>query len=174
MQLLVVRHARAKDRDKFAATGKPDAKRPLTGEGIRRMKKAARGFRSLVPSIGLLVSSSLVRAVETAHIIADEYGGLDIVERRELAPGQSANELIDYLASKMQRDERDEPRPACIVGHEPDLSDLIELLLADASEAPKSLKKGSATLIEFQGSITAGAGRLRWHRTAKELASEAR
>src|SRR5215510_9395412 len=103
MQLLLIRHARAEDRETFAATGQPDSKRPLTGKGIRRMKKAARGLRSLVPSIDLLVSSPLRRAVETARIIADVYGGIRCIERDELAPEAAAEELIDWLAAQRQK-----------------------------------------------------------------------
>src|SRR5206468_1373417 len=111
MHLLVVRHARAEDRETFAATGEADSKRPLTGKGIRRMKKAARGLRSLVPKIDLLTSSPLRRAVETARIIADAYGGIRFIQRDELAPGAAPRELIGWRA--VQRGNR----TACIVGH---------------------------------------------------------
>src|SRR5438034_514019 len=114
MQLIVVRHARAQDRETFAATGKPDSERPLTAKGIRRMKRAARGLCPLVPAIGLLASSPLRRAVETARIIADVYG-VRFVERDELAPGGDPELLIEWLAAQRARG------TACIVGHEPDL-----------------------------------------------------
>jgi phosphohistidine phosphatase len=164
MQLLVIRHARAQDRETFAGTKEPDSERPLTAKGIRRMKKAARGLRSLVPSIGLLASSPLRRATETARIIADVYGGIRIVERDELAPGAAVGELIEWLASRRADD------PACIVGHEPDLSELLATLLADRSEQPAKLKKGSATLVKFAGPVAKSKGRLQWYRSAGDLA----
>ena len=167
MRLLVVRHARAEDRETFAATGQADAERPLTGEGIRRMKKAARGLRSLVPSIDLLVSSPLCRAVETARVIADVYGGgVRCIECDELAPGVPVQRLIDWLAQRSRRG------TTCIVGHEPDLSGLLTVLLSDPSELPPKLKKGSASLVRFDGSIAASRGILQWHRSAGELASQ--
>src|SRR5258706_16007485 len=98
MQLLVVRHARAEDREAFAATGQPDSERPLTAKGIRRMKKAARGLHTLVSSIDLLATSPLRRAVETARIMADLYGGIPCIERDELAPGASSEHLTNRLA----------------------------------------------------------------------------
>jgi phosphohistidine phosphatase len=165
MNLLLVRHARAEDRERFTGTGQPDSKRPLTAKGIRRMKNAARGLRGLVPSIDLLASSSLRRALETAKILAEEYGGIECVQRAELAPGGVAEELIDWLAK--QKD----VETACLVGHEPDLSDLLAALLADPSAGPAKLKKGSVTLIEFPGPVAAAAGHLRWHRSAKDLAA---
>jgi phosphohistidine phosphatase len=165
MLLLLVRHAPAEDRETFAATGQPDSERPLTDKGIRRMKKAARGVRSLVPSISLLVSSPFRRAVETAQIIADAYGGIRHIERDELAPAAAPPQIIDWLAAQ-KRD-----GTACVVGHEPDLSELLAFLLADKSERPAKLKKGSATLVGFAGPIAARGGRLRWYRSARELAS---
>jgi phosphohistidine phosphatase len=165
MQLLVIRHARAEDRETFAATGRPDADRPLTGKGIRRMKKAAHGLRSLVPSIDLLVSSPLRRAVETARIIADVYGGVRWIERTELAPGVPPHQLIEWLAHQKENG------TACIVGHEPDLSELLSALLMEESERPAKLKKGSASLIRFADRFAASGGKLKWYRSARDLSS---
>jgi phosphohistidine phosphatase len=164
MQLLLVRHAPAEDRETFAATGQPDSNRPLTDKGIRRMKKAARGLRSLVPLISLLVSSPFRRAVETAQIIADVYG-IRSRKRDELAPAVAPQHLIDWLAAQP------EDGIACVVGHEPDLSELLAILLADKSERPAKLKKGSAVLLEFAQPVAASAGELQWYRSARDLAS---
>jgi phosphohistidine phosphatase len=165
MLLLLVRHALAEDRKTFAATGQPDSERPLTDKGIRRMKKAARGLRSLVPSISLLVSSPFCRAVETAQIIADVYGPTRYIKRDELAPAAAPQKLIDWLAAQTK------DGTACVVGHEPDLSELLAFLLADKSERPAKLKKGSAALLRFSGPVAASKGRLQWYRSARDLAS---
>jgi phosphohistidine phosphatase len=167
MDLLVVRHGRAEDRDEFAATGRPDSERPLTPKGIRRMIKAARGLHSLVPSIDLLVSSPLRRAVKTAQIIADIYGDLSSTEREELAPDAGPEGLIEWLAGQRKQG------VTCVVGHEPDLSVLIEALLAEKSEVPAKLKKGSVTRLHFKGPIAASSGSMQWHHTARELAARA-
>jgi phosphohistidine phosphatase len=165
MDLLVVRHARAEDREEFAATGQPDSERPLTPKGIRRMTKAARGLRSLVPTIDLLVSSPFRRAVETAQIISEAYGEMRYVLRDELASNPTPQRLIASLAKEREHG------VVCIVGHEPDLSALIKALLTDKSQAPAKLKKGSATLIRFSGPVAASSGSMQWHHTARELAS---
>ena len=165
MDLLVIRHARAEDREEFAATGQPDSERPLTPKGIRRMTKAARGLRSLVPVIDLLVSSPFRRAVETTEIISEAYGKMEYVLRDELSSDATPPRLIAWLAGEKHRG------VLCIVGHEPDLSELIEALLTDQSEAPAKLKKGSATLLRFKGPVAASSGRMQWHHTARELGS---
>ena len=43
MKLLLIRHAIAEEREDFARTGKDDRLRPLTDEGRKKMKQAARG-----------------------------------------------------------------------------------------------------------------------------------
>lgn len=59
MQLLIIRHAYAGDREKFALTGLDDNLRPLTREGCRHMQRAARVLRDLVPELGILATGSL-------------------------------------------------------------------------------------------------------------------
>jgi len=173
MNLLLIRHARAEDRRTFSLTGKSDDLRPLTADGIRRMTRAARGLRKLVPTIHMLVSSPLKRAVETAQIISDAYGDLPLVERDELAPGADPEKLIDWLGAQGRNQDGagSDEQPICLVGHEPDLSDLLGILLADRSQQPEKIKKGSATMVSFQALPVASGGTLQWHHTAKELGS---
>jgi len=48
MQLLVIRHAIAMEREEYARTGRPDSDRPLTDTGRRRMRKNARGLQYIL------------------------------------------------------------------------------------------------------------------------------
>jgi len=70
MNLLVVRHAIAEDKERFAATGRSDDQRPLTEEGRAKMRRGADGLRKVARRAHVLASSPLVRARETAEIIA--------------------------------------------------------------------------------------------------------
>ena len=97
MQLLIIRHAIAEDRDHWALSGHPDAERPLTGDGKRRMKRGAAGLRALVPRIDALATSPLVRAHDTATIVAREYGGMAMEIVTELAPERGADDLLPWL-----------------------------------------------------------------------------
>jgi len=155
VELLLVRHAIAEDREVFAATGRDDAQRPLTAEGIRKMKRTARGLHEVVPSIDLLVSSPFIRANETAEIIRREYD-LDRVETaRELEPGTSLPDVATWLGQLDQQ-------VVAIVGHEPQLGRLVTYLITGSERSGVELKKGGACLIEFEGEPSAGRGRLRW------------
>src|SRR5262249_31041428 len=76
MKLLLIRHAIAEEREDFARTGKDDRLRPLTDEGRKRMKQAARGLLETLPEIDLLATSPLTRAAQTGAIVDSVYGGL--------------------------------------------------------------------------------------------------
>ncbi|MES2857246.1 MAG: phosphoglycerate mutase family protein, partial [Bdellovibrionota bacterium] len=71
MKLLVVRHAIAMKREDFK--GKSDDSRPLTEAGISKMKRNAEGLASLVSAPALLVTSPLVRAVQTFDILRETW-----------------------------------------------------------------------------------------------------
>ena len=155
MHVLVIRHAIAEDREVFAATGNDDALRPLTPVGMRKMRRGARGLRALVPAIDVLASSPFTRATETADIIRRTYE----IDRVEIAlvlqPDSPLDEVVGWLG-------RFDAGLVAIVGHEPQLGELVTYLLAASSRPAVELKKGAACLVEFGGSPEAGKGRLVW------------
>ncbi|HEX2091644.1 MAG TPA: phosphohistidine phosphatase SixA [Longimicrobiaceae bacterium] len=158
MQLLVIRHGIAEDRTEFARTGQDDSFRPLTREGSRRMRRAARGLRRVVPRLGLLATSPLTRAVQTAEILADVYGGMELTEIPELAPDAHPSILLDRLRSLQV----DPAEPVALVGHEPDLGRLASWLLSGQGRSFLPLKKGGACLLGFEELPEAGQAVLRW------------
>lgn len=168
MDLLVVRHAIAEDRAEFARTGRPDGERPLTPEGRRRFERGARGLRRLVPSLELLAASPLVRAGETAELLSAAYDGVRIVRVEALAPEAKATALLSWLRSQHRRD------VVAVVGHEPHLSGVVELLLAGRSSGFLELRKGGACLVSLARPAAAGGGALRWLLTAGQLRRLAR
>jgi phosphohistidine phosphatase len=165
MDLLVVRHAIAEDREVFAETGRDDAERPLTDAGRRKFEKGARGLRKLVESLDVLATSALVRATETAEILEAAYD-LDpgrAVRLQELAPAAQPASLIEWLRGHRRRP------VVAIVGHEPHLSHLVEHLLVGRGAGFVSLKKGGACLLGLGAAPEAGHAELRWLLTAAQL-----
>ena len=61
MKLLVIRHAIAMDAEEFADTGETDDRRPLTNYGAKRMRKNAKGLRTLIDRIDRFATSPLTR-----------------------------------------------------------------------------------------------------------------
>ncbi len=163
MDLLVVRHAIAEDREAFAGTGKDDAERPLTPAGRRKFKRGARGLRVVVPAIDLLATSALVRAVETTEILQKAHRIGEAVRLRELEPDASPAALIPWLRKQVRH------RVVAVVGHEPHLSSLVEYLLTGGHGGFIDLKKGGACLLALGDDPEPGHAVLRWLLTASQL-----
>jgi phosphohistidine phosphatase len=162
MDLLIVRHAIAGDRDAWAQSGRPDGERPLTPEGRKRMRENARGIRALVPRLDLLATSPYARAAQTAELLLEEYGEITTVDLPALAHGGAPDEIRAWLA------QRAEERIA-LVGHEPDLGILIGWFATGAAGAPIPLRKGGAALLRFTDTPGPGTGGLRWLAPPKVL-----
>jgi len=163
MQLLVVRHAIAQDPAEYAQRHADDAGRPLTADGKKKMRKAARGLVELVPKLDLLATSPLTRAVETAAILAEAYDGPKPVRTPVLAPAQPLTTLGDWLEYERRHD------VIAIVGHEPALSRAVSWLLAGGDRSFIELKKGAACLLEFAEHVGPGLGVLRWSLSPGQL-----
>lgn len=157
MELLVIRHGVAEDKEAFAATGKDDSLRPLTKEGESKMQEVARGLRRQLSSLDVLAASPFTRAAQTAKIVAESYRDLDVEELGALTPDSEPQTFLAWL-----RDRGDEERVA-VVGHEPHLSALVYwLLTGEFTEERVELRKGGACLLRFDGRPSAGNAILRW------------
>jgi phosphohistidine phosphatase len=156
MQLLVIRHAIAEDREEFAASGDSDDARPLTRKGEKRMKQVARGLHEEVESIDRLATSPLKRAVQTAAIVADEYDLGEPEVTDTLVPDASHDDFVRWAGSLGDID------TLAVVGHEPHLSSLVGWLVGGGNGSRIDLKKGGCCLIEFESAPKEGAGTLMW------------
>ncbi len=158
-QLYLVRHAVAEDR---GDAWPDDNKRPLTDEGIARMRKAARGLADIDVTIDIVLSSPLVRARQTAEIVA---AALDprpsLVNIDSLAPDGSFAAIVADLEKHGRK-----PRIA-LVGHEPAIGDLAARLIG--SRHALEFKKGAICRIDLDELPPSGPGDLRWMMTPKIL-----
>ncbi|HEY8080035.1 MAG TPA: phosphohistidine phosphatase SixA, partial [Labilithrix sp.] len=125
MKLYVMRHGPAED---DSPTGR-DADRALTGPGRERVRDVAKALVDADEAPLAIVSSPLVRALQTAEIVAAVAKVEAPVEvRREMEPGAQALGLVEELfAAKRKR--------VMVVGHEPDVSDLVARLVGEAPAA---------------------------------------
>ena len=151
MELLIIRHAIAEDRDAFATTGQSDDERPLTAFGKQRMVRNTRGLRRAIRTINLLATSPLVRAVETARIVAEGYGINEIEICDELRPDRPLSDFAKWLARHRDHE------VVAVIGHDPHVSMLATWLLTGL-DAPKiQFKKGGSVLLEIPERIEGGA-----------------
>ena len=163
MNLLIIRHAIAEDRRRFARTGEDDGARPLTERGRRRMRAAARGLRRVAPKVELLATSPLTRAVQTAQIVGAAYRGVKTVEVPQLAPDASVHALLKWLQ------ERKSTSTVALVGHEPQLGIFVSWLLTGLQESFIPLKKGAACMVELKDNVRPGRGKLLWSLRPSQL-----
>jgi phosphohistidine phosphatase len=166
MRVLLIRHAIAVDGVAFAANGGTDAQRPLTEFGRKRMRKGANRLRFQVPVIDVLACSTLLRASETAQIVARAFSDLPILERNDLAPGSQHGSLLTWLAGLPAG------TTVALVGHQPHLGMLAGTFVSGIPTPLIAFKKGGAALFEFADSdVRAGSGILRWALTPNQLRS---
>ena len=158
-ELYFVRHGLAAER---GDAWPDDTKRPLTEEGMSRLRKAARGLARLGVSVEVVLTSPLVRARQTAEIVA---GGLDprpsLVNVDSLAPDGTYAAVVADL-EKHARKTR-----IALVGHEPMMGELAARLIG--SRHPIEFKKGGICRIDVEDLPPAGPGDLRWMLTPKIL-----
>lgn len=154
VKLLFIRHGMAENREAFAKTQKPDTLRPLTARGRKKMRKNAVGLSSIVPSIDILVTSPLVRALETAKIIRKFYPKARGVQLQELTPECHPQDLLKKLSQFKNS------KVIALVGHEPHLSKTIDFFLTGAHKGFTDLKKGGVCLLEFRDKLDKGRGHL--------------
>lgn len=127
-----MRHGPAEDN---SPTGR-DGDRALTPDGRNRTRAVAKALGDEGESPLSILSSPLVRALQTAEIVAAETnlakrvdeakgagGSTGAVEiRREMAPGGDSLGLVRELV-------RSNRKRVLVVGHEPDLSMLVAQLI---------------------------------------------
>ena len=155
MRVLIIRHGIAEERDDWAKTGKSDDLRPLTDDGARSVKKMARGLMLEVPQLMAIASSPLVRAWETAHIVGEVYNKRGPEALKALAPGGDPVQVLEWINGF-------EGGALALVGHEPDLGELVGWLCTGKTGTGPSLKKGGVALVEFDTARTASTATLRW------------
>jgi phosphohistidine phosphatase len=161
-EFYVMRHGIAVTRG--SAGFSDDTKRPLTPEGKEKMRQIVEGLTRIGFDVDWVVTSPLVRAVETAEIVADSLGAnIPMDSCDALRPGGSAEELISFLAKHRNR------KRVLVVGHEPDLSEMTARLLGAGRHANLTFKKGGCCLITFDEFPPKSPGQLVWWLTPRLL-----
>lgn len=121
MKVYVMRHGPAEE---SAPSGRDDD-RALTASGRDRVRDVAKALVAIGEEPLLILSSPLVRAVQTAEIVlAVTKLSTPLEIRRELSPGSDALPVATAMV-------RAGKKRVMIVGHEPDLSMLILRLIGE-------------------------------------------
>ena len=163
MELFLLRHGLAVERGTRGFDD--DAARPLTPKGRRQLRKISVAVKKLEPDFDLILSSPFLRAKQTAEIVA---AGLKLKRRLKfsnaLAPGGTAEILLRQLAR-----EKPMPEKVLLVGHEPDLSRLISLLVTGNVRLQMDFKKGGLCKLETEKIRAGRCATLVWLLTPKQM-----
>lgn len=127
MELYLVRHAEAQERTENLL----DDLRHLTRRGRKQAAKLGRRLKKNRVRPAVLITSPLVRAVQTAELLAAELGSNILVTAHAGLSGTAdATEVAELLRQSAAQ------RAVMLVGHEPQLSALAALLLGYEHVAP--------------------------------------
>jgi phosphohistidine phosphatase len=159
LELYLVRHGEAAER---GAEFPDDSKRPLTSQGISRLRKEAKALASLGVDFDQIISSPLVRTKQTADILAQAMPSRpSVVTSDSMAPAGTPTAVFQELAKHMRK------ARIALVGHEPNMGELAARLIG--ARTPIEFKKGAICRIDFEVFPPKGHGQLRWFVTPKML-----
>lgn len=155
MKLVLVRHAAALDRNNSVA----DDYRYLTPEGRAFFRRTAKTIKKIGLQPDMVLTSPLVRAVQTADILAESlrHDG-PVVVRDEL------KQNFDLPTLQQLLNEFRNARQLVLVGHDPDFSSLISTFLT--LEGVK-LKKGAAVLFKVDPDSLLSSAKFKWMAVGK-------
>jgi phosphohistidine phosphatase len=160
-QLYLVRHGIA------AARGDAypdDSRRPLTSQGIARLRKQTRGLNAIGVGFDVIITSPLTRAKQTADILAHALKTKPaVISSDALAPAGTPAAVIQEIVKNQRRGR------IALVGHEPNMGELAARLIG--ARTPLLFKKGGICRIDFEVLPPRGAGQLQWFIPPKVLRS---
>lgn len=164
MNLYLMRHGSAVEADDPSVAN--DNERPLTTKGVKRLRRAARGLNRLEISFDGILTSPVLRARQTAEIVATALG---LESRLEEVSGLAPESTVEHLLFGLTRYQDREH--LLMVGHEPLLSKTISSLLCGSRGHGLAidLRKGSLCRIEIDGLPPSSPGILHWHLAPKQL-----
>lgn len=135
MYIALVRHGIAER----SAPGGTDEKRELTPDGRHRIKVEGKFLKHSAWRFHRVLSSPLVRARQTAEVLADALG-MEVEVDRLLRPGMTAHDILE-VASRY-----DVGDGIILVAHQPDLS----IAARDLCGAELSFDEGAMALIRVK------------------------
>lgn len=168
LHLYLLRHGIAVE---YLGPSGRDADRPLTPEGIEKMREEARGMLRLGIEFDFIFTSPYLRTRQTSDAVAEVMGlpadRIIVVDAlgagRPFAstPYLKSPAFIDIGAFDFSR--------ALIVGHMPDLSEMTSLLVTGALNSRFEFSKGALAHIEVADLPPRAPGVFRWLLTPRQL-----
>lgn len=161
MELYFLRHAIAAERAE--AKVKNDSERPLTAEGVQKMKEIASGMRKLGVTVDEILSSPYERARHTAELAAAGIG-----HAKKIRFTDALTPIADFKDFSKTLKTYDEKARLLLVGHQPTLGHFLSELIA-GHDVFVDFKKGGLCLVETFEMESKLKGELKWLLTPRQL-----
>lgn len=163
MNFYLLRHGIAADRD---SPGYPnDDDWPLTPEGHRKMLQAARGMKALGLGFDLILSSPVLRARQTAEIVAGVFDTMNLLAfSPHLSPSGDGRALVRQINEQYA-----DSKNILLTGHEPYLSGMVSKLASGEAGCSVEFKKGSLCLLQAETMRWGKCATLCWLLTPGQL-----
>lgn len=134
MEVYLVRHGIAAERDTYDN----DEKRPLVKQGVKKTTRVAKRLLEIGLKFDLILTSPLVRALQTAEILQKVGVGDEIQTFIPLKPEGKIEQWLEWVRS--DRPQHPDAKLA-LVGHQPDLGNWAEMLIWGTVKGQITLKK---------------------------------
>ena len=159
MNIYLIRHAIAENRNDFSKKNLEDSLRPLTFKGRKKMLNLLDWYDDWIKEVDLIVTSPYLRARQTAQILQRLPAKPRVVEAAELVPHSPPQAFCKWI--KVHGKDK---RNIIVVGHEPQLSLLAGFLVSGQTQSHIDLKKGGIACLEVSSvqEIEFGKARILW------------
>jgi len=144
MTIYLLRHAEAE------ALAASDSARRLTAKGVAQAERTGRFCRKHEIQPGIILSSPVTRALQTAEIVAGCLEGAELAVVPWAACGMSPTEALDELKAY------DKFSTIMLVGHQPDLGCLAAALLGVGDEGSLHVRKSLLCAIKATPGLRRG------------------
>ena len=150
MVLYILRHG-----DAARSTQVPDSERPLSDLGQQQAAAAAALIQGLNPKIEIILTSPLLRAQQTTATVREAVGSPPLRITERLTSSSDPRHIIRDL-SQLHNE------AVLLVGHEPQLSTLISILVAGTGRSRVVMKPCSLACVSFSEPLGRDRGLLQW------------
>jgi phosphohistidine phosphatase len=142
MEIYFLRHANAGNPK---INREKDEKRPLDEMGIEQSHVMGRALASLGVKPEVILSSPLVRARETASIVAEEIG-----HREKIVLDDAMRPDADYADFQQLLARYKSPNTIMVVGHNPSETEFLNRLVTGKTSEAIELKKGAIARVDYE------------------------
>lgn len=156
MRVYIVRHGKANDGPTPGipdAAANPDFGRELTSRGVAQARFLASRLRGVERRITTIIASRYPRALQTAHTMQATIG-CSITTDSRLEVDHDVSEALAVIQ------DRADDRAVMLVGHNPQLGELISVLCSGLAPQELMLKTGELVAIDCRPSQLVGSGKI--------------